>query len=499
MKHFFIVYLYLLSFILSAQWQQFGGDILGENFDDKSGYSVSINADGNIIATGEPNYDGTSSDIGRVKVYIWQANQWQQLGNDIVGDESLAHFGFSLDLNLDGTILAIGAPDYNTSGANDSGRVSVYQFVNNDWQLVGNHIGGDYVNNKFGYSVSVNSSGDTVVVGAPENSDNGSQSGQIKVYKLYNGVWQQIGSAITGVSSQDKFGTTVAISGDGTTIAAGAPFNDDNGSGTGHIRIFKFVNNDWIQAGQTITGESIAFNIGEAIDLNENGNIIVSGEPYAYNNASSLTGRVRVFTLNNNYWEILDQELFGTHSFENFGASVSINPQGDKLAIGSPYDNTNGSDSGSIEIYFLDNNNHWELVNNRILGFSDENFGYSVDLNSQGDTFIAGLPFADYSNNIDSGGCRIYNNPALNVSEMVFENLKIFPNPVYNNIFVSGITSNKALIELYTLEGKKLMASELKKSKLNEINLKTYPPGIYLLKINLGKDSYFQKIIISSD
>ena len=52
------------------------------------------------------------------------------------------------------------------------------------------------------------------------------------------GVYALIGADIDGEAADDKSGTSVSLSSDGTTVAIGAYGNDANGDSSGHVRIY---------------------------------------------------------------------------------------------------------------------------------------------------------------------------------------------------------------------------------------------------------------------
>ena len=105
---------------------QLGEDIDGEAADDHSGYhSVSLSADGNIVAIGGRKNDGNGADSGHVRVYELQSNVWTQLGADIDGEAAGDMSGHSVSLSANGKIVAIGAP-YNDGNGSNSGHVRVY-------------------------------------------------------------------------------------------------------------------------------------------------------------------------------------------------------------------------------------------------------------------------------------------------------------------------------------------------------------------------------------
>ena len=92
-------------------WSQLGGDIDGEASGDLSGYSVSLSADGRRVAIGAPYNDGNGSHAGHVRVYELNANNtWSQLGGDIDGEAAGDKSGWSVSLSADGRRVAIGAP-----------------------------------------------------------------------------------------------------------------------------------------------------------------------------------------------------------------------------------------------------------------------------------------------------------------------------------------------------------------------------------------------------
>ena len=111
-------------------WEQLGDDVDGENINDKSGYSVSINDDGTILAVGAINNqaDGVT-DAGHVRVYEYDSsnNLWEQLGDDIDGTIEDGNFGHSVSISEDGLTLAVGGPDMN--GDNSvSGYVRIFKY-----------------------------------------------------------------------------------------------------------------------------------------------------------------------------------------------------------------------------------------------------------------------------------------------------------------------------------------------------------------------------------
>ena len=109
-----------------------------------------------------------------------------------------------------------------------------------------------------GTSKYIDLSSNVIVVGNDASKGNGfafeTYVKSLNIESSVNGVWNQIGSPIYGESAGDNFGVVVSLSYDGSIIAAGATGADDQGSNSGQIRMFKNTNNNWVQMGQNING-----------------------------------------------------------------------------------------------------------------------------------------------------------------------------------------------------------------------------------------------------
>ena len=120
---------------------------------------------------------------------------WGQLGSDIEGEASGDESGKSVSLNSSGNIVAIGAP-YNGGGGTNSGHTRIYQYNSSStsWGQVGGDIDGEASSNLSGWSVSLNSAGDIVAIGAPFNSGGGTFRGHTRIYQYNSSTtsWDKI-------------------------------------------------------------------------------------------------------------------------------------------------------------------------------------------------------------------------------------------------------------------------------------------------------------------
>ena len=223
-----------------VSWTQMGEDIDGEGDSDISGWSVSLSSDGSRVAIGAPFNDGagTGFSTGHVRVYEWDGGNWVQMGGDIDGEGAEDLFGSSVSLSSDGIRVAVGATEWWQIGTIEEGYVRVYEWNDGSWTQMGEDINGKAVEDHFGSSVSLSSDGGRVAIGAPGNDGNGPGSGHVRVYEWDGVSWTQMGEDIDGEAAEDASGSSVSLSSDGTRVAIGAPGNDGNGTNAGHIRVF---------------------------------------------------------------------------------------------------------------------------------------------------------------------------------------------------------------------------------------------------------------------
>jgi hypothetical protein len=193
---------------------QLGSTINGTN---KLGSSLSLSSDGNVVAA-------ICGNNRTALVYKWNGTStWVQRGSAISNARHTA-------LSSDGTILAV---------SKYSNNVSVYSWVNNTWTQIGNDV---TMSGDFGYSLSLSSDGTIFAAGAPNDSNNGSQTGSVRVFEWNQSNWAQIGDAIYGVTAGEECGTSVSLSSDGLQVAVSSPgaTSSTGDLNAGMVRIFEY-------------------------------------------------------------------------------------------------------------------------------------------------------------------------------------------------------------------------------------------------------------------
>jgi hypothetical protein len=346
----------------ASGWLQLGNDIDGEMYGEQSGWSVSLSADGTVVAIGAKFSGGAS---GQVKVYEYDLSYgWLQVGDDINGEASCDQSGWSVSLSADGTIVAVGAW-WNDGTGVSSGHVRVHAYnpTSLAWEQLGDDIDGEGTTYDYsGYSVSLSDDGTIVAIGAPGNDGNGGQrrnSGHVRVYgyDLYSNNWVQLGNDIDGEGSYDESGHSVSLSADGTVVAIGAPDNNDNDF-SGHVRVYEYDSSSlaWEQLGDDIEGECRGDDSGYYVSLSADGTIVAIGAPYNDANGS-MSGHVRVFEYDSSSlaWEQIGDDIDGEAADDRSGTSVSLSDDGTIVAIGSSFHDGNGDNRGHVKVFHYGN------------------------------------------------------------------------------------------------------------------------------------------------
>ena len=207
--------------------------------DDLFGNSVAVDDD--TIAVGAYGKDGNSlTDSGLVYVFVKSGGAAWATTTETVrlrASDRAANDNFGRSVAVDTDTIVVGASgDQNTVGGTEASTGSAYVFTkpNTGWANSGGtetakltaSDGAD--SDQFGRSVAVD--GDTIVVGAHQNDDDGADSGSIYVFIKPTNGWTGITGTVkltaSNAATGDRFGIALALDGDTALVAA--PRNDAN-------------------------------------------------------------------------------------------------------------------------------------------------------------------------------------------------------------------------------------------------------------------------------
>ncbi len=303
------------------------GDEIGDG--DQFGFSLALSNDGNTLAAGAIaedsgaagiNQDATDNSLqsaGAVYVFSRSGTAWSQQAyvkpsNPSAGDL----FGYSVSLTSDGNILAVGSFDDDgpDDKANGTGAVYVYNRNGEAWtQQAYLRTSNPEAGDSLGVSVAISLDGNTIVSGALDedclctgvNPNDGANdrasdtsAGAVYVFVRTGGTWsQQAYIKASNAGKEDWFGSRLALSGDGNTIAVGSQLedsaargingkqNDESAQEAGAVYIFTRTGSTWAQQYYLKGSNTEAFDeFGSSISLSRDGRLIAVG---ARNEASA--------------------------------------------------------------------------------------------------------------------------------------------------------------------------------------------------------------------
>ncbi|WP_340154376.1 T9SS type A sorting domain-containing protein [uncultured Winogradskyella sp.] len=334
---------------IGGSWIQIGQDINGEAIDDKFGTSVSLSSDGLTLAIGAPGYDMINyqwgDNAGLVRVYNYINSEWVQYGLDIYGESGSDSLGFAVSLSADGNTLAIGESGYNPDY--HVGRVRIFDNINGSWVptsfTVIDNIEYDTFLGHIGYDgdLKLSKDGNVVACGTTNPSF---YSGSTYINKKNEDVWTQVGSTITGIYSQDACGDAIGLSADGSIIAVGTSRYGYEYYDFGKVSVYEIIGEELIQKGSDIIGQGNNDNVG--LSLSADGTILAIGERGGYK------GSVKMYKFIDGDWVQISSAIEGEADFDNSSRSICLSDDGTILAIGAKNnDGSNGTDSGHVRVY----------------------------------------------------------------------------------------------------------------------------------------------------
>ena len=312
---------------------------------DESGYSVAVDGDTIVVGTHQNDADTNDNDEGAAYVFTKPASGWA----DMTQTAKLTAFGgaagdeFGISVAVDGNTILVGAHQ------NDSDDGAAYVFTKpfTGWadssetaKLIASDAAAD---DEFGISVALD--GDTAVIGARQDDDNGSQSGSAYVFTKVSGVWSQKAKLIASDgAANDEFGISVAV--DGDTAVIGARQGDTR---NGAAYVFTKVSGVWSQKAKLTADDGAAddeFGISVAVE----GDTVVIGA-YQDDDNGDLSGSAYVFTRDSSGgWRQRDK-LTASDGAERDRYGYSVGVSGDTVVVGAYSDDSSEANTGAA--YFL--------------------------------------------------------------------------------------------------------------------------------------------------
>ncbi len=309
---------------------------------DIFGHFVSLSGDTAVI--GAHCDDDHGPDSGSAYVFTNSGTSWSQQAKLLAADGATNdYFGWSGA--LDGDTSIVGATGDDDNGA-DAGAVYVFIRSGTIWSQQQKILAEDgAAGDNFGYSVSL--SGDTAVIGAPFDDDAGEYTGSAYVFVRSGTTWSQQAKIVpSGAVGGDYVGDAVFIEGD--TLLIGAPFDNDNGVGSGSAYIFIRSGTSWNQQAKLLAEDGLDWdNFGTSLSFsNETALIGADGD----NEDQYDSGSAFVFTRTGTAWTQQAKLLPDDgEMYDFFGGACSVS--GDIALIGAAFEDDNGDSAGSAYVF----------------------------------------------------------------------------------------------------------------------------------------------------
>ena len=432
---------------------------------DLFGGGVVVSADGNTLAVsapredsnakgvgGNPN-DNSAVDSGAVYIYtrsggLWTQQAYLKASNTHMNDL----FGSTLALSSDGNTLAVGAYNENSNATGidgnqtnnadlSSGAVYVFTRSGKTWSQEA-YVKASNTDpfDEFGFSVALAADGNTLAVGARSEASNATaidgvmannsaiDAGAVYVFTRAGTTWSQqayVKASNTGPS--DQFGFAVALSGDGNTLAVGAPNEASNATqidgdqlnnanaGAGAVYVFTRAGVTWSQQAyvKAFVAADAGDSFGSAVALSGDGNRLAIGAPneasvssntngLETDNSAPMAGAVFLYTRAGTTWSQMTYiKPSNTASGAIFGSALAMSADGSTLAVGSVNESNaatgiNGNEmggalmhSGAVYIFGGGGQFQSEYVKAPNSGV-DDNFGVAVSVSADGSVLAVG-------------------------------------------------------------------------------------------------------------
>jgi hypothetical protein len=391
---------------------------------------VSLNSSGNILAFGIPtNSPGGLLFQGTVRIYRYiNDSSWTQISQNINGD-AYNYAGYSASLNSSGNIVAIGYPFYSQINSNTPGLVRVFRYVNDtSWTQVGLDIvgeGGSFTpwvaGDTLGLSLSLNSSGNILAIGAPNNDINGNNAGLIRIYKYNDVSWVRLNlnSNIQDMSVNGYLGTAVAINAQGNRVIAGAPRINN-----GYSIVYDYPLISTVDSSLSYLSGKLDLSYVSKRAFDDSYNDLVSKLETSFNRISIVNLDTSSITI----------EAVNTKHFSQRFSNILWNQLGQDISNGLPLTNNNNNKiaiSNDGKVVAMSSSSHRDISKGRVyvyeisynqtsivtpLGLSgeilvgvsnDDQFGWDIALSSDGKV-VAGSSILNDSSGVNSGQVRVF-------------------------------------------------------------------------------------------
>ncbi|MEO0652525.1 MAG: FG-GAP repeat protein [Planctomycetota bacterium] len=314
-------------------------------------------------------------------------------------------------VDVSGPRAIVGGYAHDFEGTSTTGGAWIYERVDGAWSETVRLQPSDLPPScRFGYAVGI--AGDFAAVGAYRDDTTANDLGAVYVFERQgDGTWVEL-QKLTPSDGDAGWEFGIALDLDGDRMLVGAPGARLTGSTsrTGAGYLFQWNNEDaWIEVEKLETDDSLGNDeLGDAVGLD--GDRAVLGAPLQDDNGNS-SGAAYVFERQSTFIWTFDQKLlaFDGASSDRFGSSVDV--EGDVVAVGSPFDDDNGTSTGAVYVFEQDGAD-WQFEEKLLSSTRDSGarFGDALDLDD--DALLVGAQFERVGFASDAGAAYAFSRDA---------------------------------------------------------------------------------------
>lgn len=383
-------------------------------------FGASVGIDNGIVAIGSPQRTGAgmAMNAGAVFASFRDGNgQWLQAA-PIAGFVPATNDGYGRAVEVEGTRIIAGAPLGQTGVTPpDAGVVVVHTYT---LGLDGLPVGHSTVTvtdpnpsamASFGSAISVQ--GQTMVVGSSNKTTSaGAGAGAASIFR-FNAMsgWQWLAELqAPGGKSNDRFGSSVRLSGD--TLAIGAPFADHSPivPDTGAVYLFEstpVTNTAWTHV-ETLRRVQVESDFRHGASVAMSGDMMAISTPFDDTGAFVDAGTVDIQVRRSGAWSAVRAPLPSTNGGIEAGRSVAVDRE--TSVVGMPSWVHAGIEAGAVSIRAENINGEQAWGIDAVIpspgAQAGERFGHSVAI--AGNWMLIGAPNYDTGGIVDTGRAYLF-------------------------------------------------------------------------------------------
>jgi len=279
-----------------------------------------------------------------------EESRYKEVGTSLASDSDVCGY-FGTSVTVAGNRLVVGS-DGTDITAVDAGKVNVYDWNGVAYVEVAQLTASDaQAYDYFGASVAIYDT--RLVVGAHFENTAGVAAGKVYIYDWNGTAYVEVAQlTASDADANDQFGGAVAIS--GNRLVVGAYGKDTAAPNAGKVYIYEWnpTTSTYVEVAQLTASDADANDqFGVSVTISRDSNRLVVGARGVGTTAVDA-GKVYIYDWNcvaSVYDEVAQLTASDAEAYDQFGRSTALS--GTRLVVGAHFENTAGPDAGKVYVY----------------------------------------------------------------------------------------------------------------------------------------------------